>query len=71
MSQFLSSIAAELETIRAESLWKTERPIVTPQSGHVRVRIDGLQRDVLNLCANNYLGLADDPDLVAAHRITL
>jgi glycine C-acetyltransferase len=71
MSPFLSAIAAELDTIRAENLWKTERAIVTPQSGHVRVAIDGAQREVLNLCANNYLGLADDPGLIAAAKQAL
>ncbi len=53
MPRFMSAIAAELETIRAENLWKTERPIVTPQSGRVRVEIDGTRREGLNLCANN------------------
>ena len=71
MPRFMSAIAAELETIRAENLWKTERPIVTPQSGRVRVEIDGTRREVLNLCANNYLGLADDPRLVAAAKQAL
>ena len=71
MSPFLSAIAAELETIRSENLWKSERPIVTPQSGHVRVEVDGTRREVLNLCANNYLGLADDPTLIAAAKQAL
>ena len=53
MSQILSAIVAELDAIRADNLWKTERPIVTPQSGHVQVRVDGAPREVLNLCANN------------------
>jgi glycine C-acetyltransferase len=71
MSEILSAIAAELDAIRAENLWKTERNIVTPQSGHVRVAADGAERDLLNLCANNYLGLADDPRLVAAAKQAL
>jgi glycine C-acetyltransferase len=71
MSPFLSAIAAELDTIRSENLWKSERPIVTPQSGHVRVEVDGATREVLNLCANNYLGLADDPSLIAAAKQAL
>ena len=66
MSPILSAIAAELDAIRAENLWKIERAIVTPQSGRVQVEIDGTRREVLNLCANNYLGLADDPRLIAA-----
>ena len=64
MSNTLSDISAELDAIRAQSLWKTERPILGHQSAHIRVR----SGDVLNFCANNYLGLADHPDLVAAAR---
>jgi glycine C-acetyltransferase len=71
MSDILSEISAELDAIRAENLWKTERNIVTPQSGHVRVAADGAERDLLNLCANNYLGVADDPRLVAAAKQAL
>ncbi len=67
MSSTLSDIAAELDAIRAQSLWKVERPILGHQSSHIRVR-DG---EVLNFCANNYLGLADHPDLAAAAREAL
>jgi len=49
-----------------EGLFKTERVLDSPQSAHIRLA-DGSK--VLNLCANNYLGLADHPDIVgAAHR---
>ena len=56
MLQFMSAIAAELEAIRAENLWKTERAIVTPQTGRVRDEINGTRREDLNLCANQKLG---------------
>jgi glycine C-acetyltransferase len=67
MSTTLADIAAELDQIRAQSLWKVERPILGHQSSHIRVRTG----EVLNFCANNYLGLADHPDLVAAAKDAL
>ena len=58
-------IVKTLGEIRAAGLHKPERVIATPQAGHIRVA--GGQ-DVLNLCANNYLGLASHPTIVkAAH----
>ncbi len=58
-------LTKELDQIRHAGLWKGERVLTTPQQAHVGVR--GRQ-DVLNLCANNYLGLADHPEIVqAAH----
>lgn len=62
---FLQDIAKTLARIEAEGLWKRERLITSPQS--TRITVEG--RTLLNLCANNYLGLADDPALVlAAHQ---
>jgi len=55
-------LQAELDGIRQAGLWKGERVVEGPQGAHVPV--DG--REVLNFCANNYLGLADDPTLVRA-----
>ncbi len=71
MHTVLDQITAELETIRAQNLWKTERPITSPQSTHIVVSQAGNRRDVLNLCANNYLGFADHPDLIAAAKEAL
>jgi glycine C-acetyltransferase len=68
MSQFLATLSAELEAIRAQSLWKTEREILSPQSAHVAV---AGERRVLNFCANNYLGLADHPALIKAAKEAL
>jgi glycine C-acetyltransferase len=51
-----------LDEIRAAGLFKNERQISSPQSAH----ITAAGKDVLNFCANNYLGLADHPDIVAA-----
>ena len=52
-----------LEEIRSAGLYKQERVITTPQGVAIRVQ-DG--REVLNFCANNYLGLADHPEVIAA-----
>lgn len=53
----------ELAEIQAAGLYKAERILTSPQGAHIGVR--GSKR-VLNLCANNYLGLADHPDMIAA-----
>ena len=65
-AHFLDHITATLQHIRAEGLYKTEREIVTPQSGHIAIADGGQRRPMLNLCANNYLGLADHPEIIAA-----
>ena len=67
----LADISTELESIRAQSLWKTERPIVSPQDGHIKVIRDGARHEVLNFCANNYLGLADHPALIEAAKAAM
>ncbi|MDQ1848503.1 glycine C-acetyltransferase [Gemmobacter fulvus] len=61
-AEFLAHLGGVLAGIDAEGLMKRERLIHGPQGAHVEVA--GLK--LLNLCANNYLGLADDPRLVAA-----
>ena len=58
----------ELNEIRSAGLFKAERVIVSPQGSSIRVA-DGAE--VLNLCANNYLGLADDPRIVSAAKEAL
>jgi glycine C-acetyltransferase len=58
----------ELEGIRAAGTYKNERVIVTPQDSTIRVAGGA---EVLNFCANNYLGLADHPALVAAAKAAL
>jgi glycine C-acetyltransferase len=71
LTETLAEISRELEAIRAQNLWKTERPIHSPQSSHIKVGTERNRREVLNLCANNYLGLADHPELIAAAKAAL
>lgn len=61
-------LSTELEAIESAGLYKQERLITTPQNAHVGVS-DG--REVLNLCANNYLGLAQHPQVNAAAKLAL
>jgi glycine C-acetyltransferase len=61
-------ISDELDEIRSAGLFKAERVITSPQGPDIRV---GDGTEVLNLCANNYLGLADDPRIVAAAKEAL
>lgn len=60
-------LQAELDTIKADGLYKAERIIESPQGSRITVG-DGT---VLNFCANNYLGLADDPRVIAAAKDAL
>ncbi|MGN6791320.1 MAG: glycine C-acetyltransferase [Streptosporangiaceae bacterium] len=62
-SSVAPQIAAELSEIREQGLYKSERVIASPQQASITVA-DGTR--VLNLCANNYLGLADDPRIIQA-----
>jgi len=61
--RFLSHVRETLDRIRADGFFKTERVIRSPQSPNLRLAGGG---EVLNFCANNYLGLADDARLVQA-----
>ena len=67
-TDFISHIKSELSNIHSEGLFKTERIITTPQSRIVALE-DGSK--VINLCANNYLGLSNNPSLIAAGKNAL
>ncbi|MGC3871887.1 glycine C-acetyltransferase [Halomonas sp. GXIMD04776] len=63
MSQaFQAHLDRQLQELREEGLYKQERELLSPQRAKVKVA----SGEVINFCANNYLGLADDPDLIAA-----
>lgn len=62
-TDFQKHLCSTLDSIREAGLYKNERVIITPQSSAIQVE-GGV--DVLNFCANNYLGLADHPELIAA-----
>ena len=65
--EFHAHLRQQLQGIRDAGLYKGERIIATPQGAHIRtVAADGTTREVLNLCANNYLGLSSHPAVVAA-----
>ncbi len=65
MSTFLEDLAARTDDLRDQGLYKDEREILGPQQAEIRVGDDGT---VINLCANNYLGLANHPAVrEAAH----
>src|SRR6186997_2759262 len=68
IAEFKNQVAQTLEEIKSQGLFKTERVITSPQDAHIA--ITGGER-VLNMCANNYLGLADHPALIAAAKEAL
>ena len=65
-AEFLASLAEQTEALRNEGLFKQERLIAGPQQAAIKVQSNGGTAEVLNLCANNYLGLANHPDVIAA-----
>ncbi|WP_163543989.1 glycine C-acetyltransferase [Occultella kanbiaonis] len=71
MFTFASDLAGELAELREAGLYKQEREITSPQSAHISAAADGPPREVLNFCANNYLGLADHPEIIAAAKRAL
>jgi glycine C-acetyltransferase len=68
LNGFESHLNEQISSIRTQGLYKRERSLSTPQRAHIATA-DG--REVLNLCANNYLGLADHPEVIQAAKAAL
>jgi glycine C-acetyltransferase len=68
---FLDHITDILQGIEADGLLKREREIVSPQSGRIKVRDARGTREMINLCANNYLGLANHPEIEKAAKAAI
>lgn len=62
-TSFYEKLASQLNALKSAGLYKEERIITSPQSAHIRLQGG---KDVLNFCANNYLGLADHPEIIQA-----
>lgn len=69
--QFYAHLDSELSSIEKDGLYKKERLIVSKQAADILVTDDGDTQDVINFCANNYLGLADHADLITAGKDAL
>jgi len=65
-AQFLQSLSEQTEALKSQGLYKSERLITGPQQAAIDVRSNGGVQHVVNLCANNYLGLANHPQVIAA-----
>src|SRR5260370_18522688 len=68
LAEFEKQLSQTLEEIKTQGLYKTERIIASPEDAHIAVA--GGKR-VLNMCANNYLGLAHHPELIKAAKEAL
>jgi glycine C-acetyltransferase len=66
-TNFYQHLQNEIETVKNEGLFKEERIILSPQGAEIKVK----NENVLNFCANNYLGLANNPELVEAAKKAL
>jgi glycine C-acetyltransferase len=70
-ASFFSDLKTELAQIEADGLYKRERVITSQQYSEIDVSQDGASSHVINFCANNYLGLANRPELIEAAKDTL
>lgn len=70
-ANFEERIQGLLSQIETDGLYKRERLITSQQGGKIRIAANGVERHVVNLCANNYLGLADNSEIIAAAKQAL
>ncbi len=70
-SPFLDHICTTLDQIKSDGLFKEERLITSPQSGRIAVKSSSGPKQVVNLCANNYLGCTDNEELTKAAKESL
>lgn len=72
IDDFLQQANTTLAEIRGQGLFKDERQLASPQGARVTIRdARGVERSMINMCANNYLGLANAPEIVAAAKDAL
>ncbi|MCJ8322830.1 MAG: glycine C-acetyltransferase [Rhizobiales bacterium] len=71
-AHFLTHISEQLNQIESAGMYKHERQITSAQAGHIDVEHNGIKHQaIVNLCANNYLGLADNPNLISVAKKAL
>ncbi len=66
VASFYAQLGLQLEGLKEAQLYKHEEVITSPQGGRIRILVDGAERELVNLCSNNYLGLANHPRIVQA-----
>lgn len=68
---FLNQISRELENLKSDGLYKSEYEIITSQSANIKILHDNLKKPLLNFCANNYLGFANNKNLIEVAKKSL
>lgn len=66
LNSMLSALSAEIEELKVQGLYKSERTISSPQQARITVLEQGSENEYLNFCANNYLGFGNSPALIEA-----
>lgn len=69
--KFYTQLEDSLSGLKSEGLYKSERLITSKQAADIHITKEGIHHEVINFCANNYLGLADHPDLIRSGKEAL